>query len=471
MQDKTRKEKVTIGYGSAMENVKFSLDSHTIYVNIQNMERLFYQELIDWKTGRMGKPLMVVGARQVGKTYLIDAFCQAEYRQYRQVNLFEEPLFQQIYSSDLNSEMKFEQLQLLIGLSLEDPETILFVDEVQESEEFIAELKFIQEKHPLANIVCAGSLLGVKLKRSMKPFPVGKVVIKEMYPMSFQEFLMAIGRQALIPMIQRSFRENEMMLPAMHQQLLQLHRVYLCIGGMPEAVQHYLDAGGDLLQFDRSFFIDLRKAYLNDMNKYVKSQSEAIKVERIYDSIPIQQANQARKFQYSKIRSGARASQYESALDWIIAASLVYKADCVTNTTKPLHYFTDPDIFKLFINDVGMLVQSMGIDSRDIILDQLKQFKGLLAESYVAQELTAAGIDLYYWRSENTAEIDFLIETEDGVVPLEVKSADNVQSKSLDVYRRKFDPPYAIRVSTKNFGFSNGKKSLPLYAVFCLKRD
>ena len=416
----------------------------------------------------MIKPLMVLGARQVGKSYLIDAFCTAEYKQYRQINLFEEPLLEQIYQSNLSAARKFEQLQLLVGRKLDNPETILFVDEVQESEEFIAELKYLQEKHPEANIICAGSLLGVKLKRFKRSFPVGKVAIKNMYPLSFPEYLMAVGMKDYIPVVQQCYHENSKMLPALHEELMQMLRIYLCIGGMPEAVQHFLNIKEDLLEFDSTFFDDLKTACIDDMKKYVKNLNEAIKIERVYNSVPLQQANKAHKFQYSKVRSGARASAYETALDWLMAADLVHKTSCITTPEKPVRYFVDPDVFKLFLHDMGLLTYSLGINYSDIILDRLGQFKGLLAENYVACELKAAGTAFHYWRSENNAEVDFVVENKDGVIPLEVKSAENVQSKSLKIFCNKYGPPYAIRLSTKNFGFANKIRSLPLYATFCL---
>jgi len=432
------------------------------------MERLFYKQLLDWKTRGMTKPLLVLGARQVGKSYIIDAFCKAEYAQYIKIDLLKTRDLEQIYKSNLSSSSKFKQLQMLIGSTLDNLQTILFVDEVQESEEFISDLKYLQEDHPEVNIICAGSLLGVKLKRFKKSFPVGKVNLRIMYPMSFPEFLMALGKQHYIPFIKQCYQERSPMVSAVHTELLHSLRVYLCIGGMPEAVRQFLDVKENLLEFDSAFFDELRAAYLDDMKKYVANTSEAVKIEQIYRSIHWQQANKAHKFQYSKIKSGARASHYETALDWLMAANLIYKAYGITNPEKPIRYFTDPDVFKLFINDVGILTHSLGIDYSDIILDRLGQQKGLLAENYVACELEAAGMALHYWRSDNNAEVDFIIENKDGVIPLEVKSADNVQSKSLKVFCEKHHPPYAIRISTKNFGFENRVMSVPLYAAFCL---
>jgi len=433
------------------------------------MERLFYKQLLDWKSNGMIKPLLVLGARQVGKTYLIEAFCQAEYKRYIKINLLEEPLLAQVYQSELSSERKFEQLQLLTESALDDPQTIVFIDEVQESEEFIADLKYLQEKHPDTHIICAGSLLGVKLKRFKKSFPVGKVIIKNMFPLNFPEFLIATGKQAYLSIIQQCYQENTKMLPASHEELLQALKIYLCLGGMPEAVQQYLDVDRELLKFDRTFFDDLKTACLDDMNKYVRNLNEAVKIERIYNSVALQQSNKAHKFQYSKVRSGARSSQYETALDWLLSAELVYQARCITNPKKPIQYYVDPNVFKLFLNDVGVLTHLLGIDYKDIILDRLGQFKGILAESYVASELSAAGIPLYYWRSENNAEVDFVLEGSEGTIPLEVKSAENVQSKSLRVFCDKHHPAYAIRISAKNFGLTDGIRSVPLYAAFCLR--
>jgi len=433
------------------------------------MERLFYNDLLGWKTAGMKKPLLVLGARQVGKTYLLDGFCRKEFKRYSQINLFEDSALKQLYRSDLSSDSKFEQLQMIAGFQLEDDDTILFVDEVQESEEFISELKYLQEKHPQANIICAGSLLGVKLKRLKSSFLVGRVDMKKMYPMRFQEFLMATGHGAYVRLIEQCFEGVTAMLPTMHEELLYQYKLYSCIGGMPEAVQQFLDADKEPANLDRSFFDSLNAAYLDDMKKYVSSQSEAIKIERVYNSIPTQQSNTSHKFQYSKIRSGARSSQYETALDWLMAASMVHKAECVNNPAKPVKYYVDPAVFKLYMADVGLLAHQLELDQTDIMLDRLGQAKGLLAENYVACELTANCVSLFYWRSEFEAEVDFLLQNEDGVIPVEVKSADNVQSKSLRVFCEKYKPPYAFRVSTKNFGFENGIKSVPLYATHCLR--
>jgi predicted AAA+ superfamily ATPase len=430
------------------------------------MKRLFSKTIGDWQAKGMKKPLMVLGARQVGKTYIIDEYCREHFKHYHRVNLFETDWLQQLYSRSLSAEAKFKQLELLVGANMESPDTVLFVDEVQESEEFISALKFIQENRPKANVICAGSLLGVKLKRMSSSFPVGKIQMGNMYAMGFEEFLTAAGYESYIPIIRECYGSDEAMLPSVHEELLAMYRAYLCTGGMPEAVAQYTEGGNSLLKLDRTFFGDLRTAYMDDMKKYVPNTSESLRIGRLYETVPAQQANASRKFQYSKIKPGARRAEYETALDWLTSAGLVYECHAISNAEKPLAYYSEPDTFKLFLHDAGLLTDSLGIDYRDLMQDAPGRAKGYLAENYVAAEFAASGMELRYWRSGNTAEVDFVIENRDGVIPVEVKAADNVRAKSLGVFAGKYKPPYSIRVSSKNFGFANGIKSVPLYAAF-----
>jgi predicted AAA+ superfamily ATPase len=233
-------------------------------------------------------------------------------------------------------------------------------------------------------------------------------------------------------------------------------------------VSQYLALDGRIDHFDRSFFDDLYGAYLEDMGKYVRSGAESLKIERIFSSIPTQLNNSSARFQYSKAGKGARSLHYASALDWLLAAGLAHKAMAVSLPEKPLAYFADADVFKLFVHDVGMLTHRMGIAFGDLVLDSIGQAKGMVAESYVACEMVSKGRQLRYWRSANNAEVDLLLECQDGVIPVEVKSADNVRSKSLKAYCDKYKPAYAFRVSAKNFGMEGGIRSVPLYASFCL---
>ena len=411
---------------------------------------------------------MVMGARQVGKTYIIDKFCQNEFENYVSINLFERKDIIDLYKTRLTSQEKFIKLKSYVGFDIEKENTCLFIDEIQESEELISELKYFSEKHPNIKIICSGSLLGIKFKRSSFSFPVGKVKMIKMYPMNFEEFLNAFGEDELIKEIRYSFENNKTMLEARHEKALNYYRLYLCSGGMPDSVKKMVASGGDVTKYDRSVITDIIESYFSDMNKYVTSNNEAIKIEKIYSSIPSQLTGSSNKFQYKKLDENARSRDYESALDWLLASGVILESFEVSAPNIPLKGFENRDVFKIFYNDIGIFTKSLKILSNDIITDNISLYKGAIAESYVANELSSTGSDLYYWESSGTAEIDFLLYNNDGIIPVEVKSSDNTKSKSLQTYMKTFNPKYGIRISAKNFGFVNNIKSVPLYAVFCL---
>ena len=256
-----------------------------------------------------------------------------------------------------------------------------------------------------------------------------------------------------------------------HDKALDLYRIYQITGGMPESVKNMVDVKCDVIKYDRNILSNIIESYFKDMDKYVENNSEALKIERTYKSIPSQIANLANKFQYSKIVSGAKARTYETALDWLEASNIVIKSNYVTLPEIPLNGFIKLDTFKLFLNDIGILNNLLDIKYEDILLDNLSLYKGSIVENYVATQLLCNGYSLYYWQSNGKAKIDFLIYTKDGIIPIEVKAGDSIQSKSLNVYRERFNPKYSIRISTRNFGFDENKKmkSIPLYAVFCIK--
>ena len=435
------------------------------------MQREIYEKLLDWKKNENHKPLMILGARQVGKTYIIDKFARENYKNYYMINLFERTDILEIYQSNINSEEKYQKLKVLLDFDLEEEDTILFIDEIQESEKIIADLKFFCEKHPKINIICAGSLLGVKLKRSKFSFPVGKVEILTLYPMNFLEFLWAFNEEILIEEIRNAFKNNTALLKPIHEKALNYYRMYLITGGMPESISSLVKAEKDILRYDENILKNIIESYFKDMDKYVTSNNEALKIERIYHSIPSQLANESNKFQFSKVHNGAKSRDYLSSLDWLLASNMVTLSSLVSVPEIPLKGFIKEDTFKLYINDVGILNQLLEIKKSDIWLDNLSLYKGVITENYVANQLESLGYSLYYWQSNGIAEIDFLLYTKDGIIPLEVKASDNVQSKSLNVYIEKYKPEYSIRMSSKNFGYDDEKKikSIPLYAIFCLK--
>ena len=436
------------------------------------MKRKIYAELLDWKNNtRNKKPLMVLGVRQAGKTYIIEQFCKNEYQNYKYVNLLENDIIKNLYESDLDSNEKYLRLKAILKFDLDKEDSILFIDEIQESEKLISELKYFCEQHNNVRIVCAGSLLGVKLKRSKSSFPVGKVKMLKLYPMDFEEFLMSMGEDYLIECIKDCYNNNKSMTESIHNKALSLYRTYLITGGMPESIQNMVDIKGDYINYDTTIVNDILESYFNDMNKYVTNDVEALRIKRLYNSLPSQLSNVSKKFQYSNISKDARARDYATSLDWLEASNMVIKCKCVKNPEIPLEGFVDDDTFKLYLSDIGVLNNIIKIRVEDILTDNISLYKGIIAENYVANQLVCNGFDLYYWKSDATAEVDFLLYTKDGIIPVEVKSGDNTQSKSLKVYNKLFSPKYSIRISTKDFGYNEDTKikSIPLYATFMIK--
>ena len=440
-----------------------------------NMYRKIYKKLLSWKnTKEDNKPLMLLGARQVGKTYIIENFCQKEFSNFKEINLLRYLRVLNLYKeTTLDSSEKYNFVETISEFDLDKPDSVLFIDEIQESQELIAELKYFCEVHNNVKIICAGSLLGVKLKRANFSFPVGKVKMLMMHPMDFEEFLIALDKPMLLNTIRECYKNNRAMNEELHNLALLYYRYYLITGGMPESVRNFIKNDCDIIKYDSTIKENIIDAYLKDMKKYVINLNETLKIEKVYDSIPKQISNESKKFQFSKIEKNAKTRDYELSLDWLDASNLILTSYRVSMPDKPLAAFRIDDFFKLFINDVGLLNHMLKIRYADILNDDLSLFKGAFVENYVASQFVSNEIDLYYWVSDGIAEIDFLIYNEDGIIPVEVKAANNTQSKSLKTYMDKFNPKYAIRISNKNFGYNEEKriKSIPLYAVFCIEND
>lgn len=299
------------------------------------MERKIYKELVKWKNTDMQKPLMIIGARQIGKTYIIKEFCQNEFKQYIYINLLEHSEIIKIFEQEISTAEKFNRMKVYLDIDIDIENTIIFFDEIQESEELISSLKYFNESEEPFKIICAGSLLGVKLKRMYTSFPVGKVKMLNMYPMDFEEFLMANGNQGLIDEIYKCYNSNTPMDTVLHEKALNLYRLYLCVGGMPEAIKNLIDNDKDILKFDKTIIENIILSYLNDMNKYVQNKAESIKIEAIYKSIPSQLGNKSNKFQYGKISSNARKRDYETALDWLLSSTMVHKCTILNKVEIP----------------------------------------------------------------------------------------------------------------------------------------
>lgn len=433
------------------------------------MYRKFENLLLNWKNDGMKKPMMVVGVRQIGKTYSIDKFCKENFHEYIYINLLEHSEIVKMCKSDISVQDKVKKIEWLIGKTLDGEDKIVFFDEIQESEELISYLKYFCESEKKYNIIVAGSLLGVKINRFHASFPVGKIYIEHMYPMDFEEFLIALDKGSIVSQIRECYKNNLKMEEVTHSKLIELYRFYLCVGGMPEAVNDFVERGADIMNFDRNISKLIIEMYIADMNKYIYNVAEGVKIEKVYNNISYQLAKENKKFQYSKIEGGSNKRKYASALDWLLSSNMIYICNNVKTVDIPLKVYQNENIFKVYMSDVGLLASVSELKFSDVLLDNDFRYKGAIVENYVAQTFASNGISLNYWSSENIAEVDFLVTTSDGVIPVEVKSSDNFRSKSLKVYMEKYSPKYAIRLSTRNFGMDNGVKSVPLYAAFCIE--
>ncbi|MGE5613017.1 MAG: ATP-binding protein, partial [Bacillota bacterium] len=352
------------------------------------------------------------------------------------------------------------------GISILKNDTLIIFDEIQACERALTSLKYFCENAPEYHIIAAGSLLGVAVNRQKYSFPVGKVSIITLYPLDFEEFLWANGKEQLAELIRDSFEANEPL--SIHETAMDLYKAYILTGGMPYAVLEYLD------KKDFDFVLAAQKnindAYIADMAKYA-SPNETTKIIAVFNSIPAQLAKENRKFQYKVIKTGARAYEYETPIDWLKASGVIIKCHKVNEGKLPLSAYTDNSTFKVYMIDTGLLCSKFGIPTNAVLVDipAFEGFKGALAENYVAASLVMNGYVPYYWESQGKAEVDFIIQDKQGdILPVEVKSCDNVRSKSLNQYVAKYKPRYSIRISSKNFGFENGIKSVPLYSVFCI---
>lgn len=433
------------------------------------MFRLFENKLMDWKNSGMEKPLMVIGVRQIGKTYTIQKFIKENYEEYLYFNLEKDEHLRGIFERTIDAEKIFEEIELYLGRKIDIEKTILFFDEVQVSEKFIVSLKYFCESDKPYKIVCAGSLLGVKINRFNESFPVGKVRMEHMYPMNFEEFLLALDKKLLVNKIKESYETMQPLPSYAHEEAISLYRRFLCIGGMPESVKNFIANNNDILMYDSNILSNILEMYIADMNKYVKNSIETVKIEKLYKNIPMQLSKEKKAFKYNLIEDGARKRMYENPIEWLISSGMILNSNKIKKAEIPLKVYQDEDNFKLYLSDVGLLVAMSEIKYNDIVLDNAFSFKGAITENYIAQEFISNDISLYYWTYGRNAEVDFIIYNNDGIIPVEVKSGDNVKSTSLNFYINENKPKYSIRLSTKNFGFENNIKSIPLYAAFCIK--
>ena len=429
------------------------------------MYRKIEKDLLEWKKN-FKMPLMLIGARQTGKTYILEEFCKTNFENYIYINLEKEEDIREIFDATLNPEKIIEKIQILRKVNFNPNNTIVFFDEIQTSERAITSLKYFCESDKPYKIVTAGSLLGVKINRFKSSFPVGKVVIKYLFPMDFEEYLMALGEDMLIEEIRKHYNSNEKVLDSIHEKALDLYKKYLILGGMPKVIENFIENDLNISNVDFELQYFIIATHLADMNKYTDN-TESIKNSKIYNAIPKELARENNNFKYSIVDKDARKIRYESSLDWLLASNMILKCDLTEKNESPLKAFVNNDKFKIYLSDTGLLRSLSNIDYTEILLDKNEMYKGVLTENYVACELYTKFRELYYYIFSKY-EIEFLIKINGDIIPIEVKSGRRTNSKSLNEYIKKYNPKYSIRISTKNFGFENNIKSIPLYAVFCI---
>ena len=431
------------------------------------MERKITKYLSEWKISNYRKPLILQGARQVGKTYSILEFGKHNYEDVAYFNFENDPTLLKTFDGDISPDYLIPLLSVYSKRTIMKEKTLIVFDEIQLCERALTSLKYFCEQAPQYHLIAAGSLLDVAVNRQKYSFPVGKVDIKDLYPMDFEEFMLALGENELIESIKSSFNSNTPLPEILHQTALTRYREYLVIGGMPECVMQYAQTQNyPLIRQSQN---NILRSYLQDMSKYNVS-NEVKKTRLVYDNITVQLSKKNTRFQYKLIKKGARASEFENAIEWLELSGIISRVYKVEQIKKPLENYRDIDSFKIYVSDLGLLGAKKDIAPQDILYmsKDLDDFKGGMVENYVNAQLRYKGYNTYYWKSQREAEVDFIIQRDDKLIPIEVKSADNVRSRSLMVYLEAFKPAYAIRLSTKNLEFKSNIKTVPLYATFCI---
>lgn len=431
------------------------------------MDRKITNYLLDWKNSPYRKPLILQGARQVGKTYILLEFGKKHYENVAYFNFETNPGLIKTFEESIDPGYLVPLLSRIAGQTIVREKTLVIFDEVQLCERALTSLKYFCESAPEYHVIACGSLLGVAVNRKQFSFPVGKVDMKTLYPMDLEEFLWACGEKPLAEQIRDHFAHDAPMPDALHDAAMNCYRQYQVVGGMPDCVSKFVETRDYILI--RHIQKTILAAYLNDMNKYNK-ENEIKKTRLVYDNITVQLSKKNTRFQYKLVKKGGRASEFENAIEWLVLSGIVTRVYRVEQAKKPLENYRDIDAFKTYVSDVGLLCAKKEIIAEDILYPthDMDDFKGGMAENYVCNQLVANGHSCYYWTGDQGYEVDFLVQLGGDIIPIEVKAAEHTQAKSLNAYRKRNQPAYAIKLSGKNFGMENGQKSVPLYAVFCI---
>lgn len=426
------------------------------------MYRIAIEKLLKWKQSKRRKPLIIEGARQVGKTWLMKEFGRQAYEDTVYINFDSNSRMAELFAPDLDTERLIMGLELYAGRKIDPEKSLLIFDEVQEVPRALTALKYFYENAPQYNIVCAGSLLGIALHKGTS-FPVGKVDFLKLYPLSFNEFLRAIGEERFAELLdKRDFQ----MITSFRQTYIDALKQYYFVGGMPEAVQSFAENKdfNEVREIQRRILA----AYEQDFSKHVPNEIVP-RLRMLWNSIPSQLAKENKKFIYGLVREGARAKEYETAIMWLCDCGLVHKVSRVNTAGIPLRAYEDLKAFKLFLVDVGLLGCMAGLRQRTLLDGNalFVEFKGALTEQYVCQQLkTIENLDVYYYTNDRgSCEVDFVVDTGERIVPVEVKAEINLKAKSLKTYREKFSPEVAVRTSMADYKKEDWLVNLPLYAI------
>lgn len=431
------------------------------------MDRFALEKLKQWKEKKNRKPLIIRGARQVGKTWLMKEFGRTCFKKTAYVNFDSNTRMRQVFEGDINIERMILAISAETGVSINSQDTLLIFDEVQEVPKALTALKYFCEEAPQYAIVAAGSLLGVAMHKGTS-FPVGKVDFMDLYPLNFREFLCALGEERFVEILDSSDTD---MVTMFKSKYLDRVREYYYVGGMPEVVQCYVDTK------DFNEVREIQKNLLNYYQQDFSKHAEATLVPRlnlVWNSIPMQLAKENKKYIYGQVREGARAKDFELAIQWLMDCGLIHKVQRIKKPDLPLKAYVDLDAFKIYLLDIGLLIAMVDLDAR-VIIDGNRiftEFKGALTEQYVLQQLIAdLGVEAYYYSTEKSSgEIDFLLQGRSSILPLEVKAEENLRAKSLKAFCEKYHPAYAVRTSMSDYREQEWMTNIPLYNICRIKQ-
>ena len=432
------------------------------------MKRKILDSLCEWRTKNGRMPLVLNGARQVGKTYILEEFGKQYYTNTVRFNLEADTRARAVFEDDLNPQNIILQLESISSQRILPHETLLILDEIQASERALTALKSFCEQAPEYHVCAAGSMLGVAIHKENYSFPVGKVDVLNLFPMTLTEFVLALGNKQAAEMLQNGDMKTA---SSINSFFIEMLRKYYYVGGMPAAVKEFAENGkpNEVRKIQKQILSDYRR----DFSKHT-SRSEAERIAMVWDAIPQQLAKENKKFKYSDVKQGSRANDFLTSIQWLMDAGLIYKITRINKSARPLRFYEEPSVFKLFLNDVGLLGALMDVSAKDILLGDkvFSEYKGALSEQYVLSQLITSEVPIHYYSSNDSqVEVDFIVQTESRIIPIEVKAEKNVHSKSLRVFIEKNPELKGVRLSMLPFEQQEWMDNIPLYCISKLMED